>query len=106
MSNTFVPLLVEPTTATPFDGRLRGVQLGSLRITEVRATPHQVRRTSKLIARSDPEHCRHDLRDPLLADRPVGVIAADWGFVDPAHFSRVFRAAYGTTPQEYRHHPA
>ena len=291
VSNTFVPLLVEPTTAMPFDGRLRGVQLGSLRITEVSATPHQVRRTPKLIARSDPEyyklglqlggcclltqdgreasltpgdfaiydtsrpyamsfdgpyrqlvlmlprqqlrlpdnkireitarrvlgghgvgallsallrqlanqldeldrqgsvrladnivdllatvyaeeldltapgaptsrrplmlsimsyierhlaqpdlnptriaaahyistrylhklfheesttvagwvrerrleHCRHDLRDPLLADRPVGVIAAGRGFVDPAHFSRVFRAAYGTTPQEYRH---
>lgn len=291
VSNTFVPLLVEPTTTAPFDGHVHGVQLGSLLITEVTATPHLVRRTPKLIARSDPEyykvglqlggcclltqddreatltpgdfaiydtsrpyamtfdgpyrqlvlmlprtqlrlpdnkirgitarrvpgshgvgallsaflrqlasqldelegqgsvrladnivdllatvyaeeldlatpgaaanrrplllsimsyverhlaepdlnpsriaaahyistrylhklfheesttvagwvrerrleHCRHDLRDPLLADRPVGVIAAGWGFVDPAHFSRVFRAAYGTTPQEYRH---
>lgn len=288
VSNTFVPLLVEPTVAVPFDGRLRGVQLGSLRITEVTATPHRVRRTPKLIARSDPEyyklgvqlagsclitqdnreaaltpgdftiydtsrpyemqfdgpyrqlvlmlprpqlrlpdnkireitarrvlgnhgvgallstflgqlanqlddltsvrladnivdllstvyaeqlnlappntprrplllsimsyvernlsdpnltptriaaahyistrylhklfheesatvagwvrerrleHCRHDLRDPLLADRPVGVIAAGWGFPDPAHFSRVFRSTYGTTPQDYRRTP-
>lgn len=48
------------------------------------------------------ERCRHDLRDPMQADRPVGVIAAGWGFADPAHFSRVFRAAYGSSPNEYR----
>ncbi|MEV0214766.1 helix-turn-helix domain-containing protein [Micromonospora sp. NPDC050695] len=29
-------------------------------------------------------------------------IAARWGFADKAHFSRVFRAAYGTSPQAYR----
>ncbi|HJP79308.1 MAG TPA: helix-turn-helix domain-containing protein [Pseudonocardiaceae bacterium] len=48
------------------------------------------------------ERCRHDLRDPMQADRPVGLIAAGWGFADPAHFSRVFRAAYGSSPNEYR----
>ncbi|MFC4017815.1 helix-turn-helix domain-containing protein [Micromonospora sp. GCM10011542] len=46
--------------------------------------------------------CRRDLTDPALRDQPVRVIAARWGFGDKAHFSRVFRAAHGTTPQTYR----
>ncbi|MEU4553698.1 helix-turn-helix domain-containing protein [Micromonospora violae] len=29
-------------------------------------------------------------------------IAARWGFSDKAHFSRVFRARYGRSPQAYR----
>ncbi|MEU9872377.1 helix-turn-helix transcriptional regulator [Actinomadura sp. NPDC048021] len=48
------------------------------------------------------EHCRRDLRDPLQLHRPVSAIAAGWGFVDAAHFSRLFKAAYGATPREYR----
>ena len=48
------------------------------------------------------EHCRRDLRDPILADRSVGTIAARWGFVDAAHFSRIFRTAFGETPSTYR----
>ncbi|WP_207401016.1 helix-turn-helix domain-containing protein [Actinomadura roseirufa] len=48
------------------------------------------------------EHCRRDLRDPLQLNRPVSVIAARWGFVDAAHFSRLFKAAYGASPREYR----
>ncbi len=48
------------------------------------------------------EHCRRDLRDPILDDRSVGTIAARWGFVDAAHFSRIFRAAFGETPRTYR----
>ena len=36
------------------------------------------------------------------ADRPaVAAVARRWGFSDPAHFSRRFRAAYGTTPREW-----
>ncbi|MEU4401756.1 helix-turn-helix domain-containing protein [Micromonospora orduensis] len=46
--------------------------------------------------------CRRDLTDPALRTQPVQVIAARWGFPDKAHFSRVFRAAYGTSPQAYR----
>ncbi|MEU7173407.1 AraC-like ligand-binding domain-containing protein [Micromonospora tulbaghiae] len=46
--------------------------------------------------------CRRDLADPALSDRPIQVVAARWGFRDKAHFSRVFRAAQGETPQEYR----
>ncbi|MFJ7218538.1 helix-turn-helix domain-containing protein [Amycolatopsis sp. NPDC098790] len=45
---------------------------------------------------------RRDLRDPLLATRSVAAIAARWCFVDAAHFSRAFRAEFGTSPSEYR----
>jgi AraC-like DNA-binding protein len=48
------------------------------------------------------DRCRRDLADPLLAGRPVGAIGARWGFTDAAHFSRVFRAAYGSSPRAYR----
>ncbi|WP_125614569.1 helix-turn-helix domain-containing protein [Specibacter cremeus] len=48
------------------------------------------------------ENCRRDLRDPLLGARSVSAIAARWGFVDAAHFSRIFRAAFGEPPSTYR----
>ena len=48
------------------------------------------------------ERCRRDLLDPLYIDRPVAAIAARWGFVDAAHFSRVFKAAYDQSPSELR----
>ncbi|MBR7673979.1 helix-turn-helix domain-containing protein, partial [Streptomyces daliensis] len=50
------------------------------------------------------EHCRRDLADPRLASLPVHAIATRWGFTHHAHFSRVFRAAYGIPPQELRQH--
>lgn len=45
---------------------------------------------------------RHDLADPLLADAPISAIGARWGLPDPAHFSRIFRAAHGCSPSAYR----
>jgi AraC-like DNA-binding protein len=48
------------------------------------------------------ERCRRDLVNPLFADRPVSAIAARWGFVDAAHFSRTFKAAYEVSPSEFR----
>ena len=48
------------------------------------------------------ENCRRELRDPLQAHRAVSAIAARWGFVDAAHFSRIFRAAFGEPPSSYR----
>lgn len=51
------------------------------------------------------EHCRRDLHDPVFRDRSVASIAARWGFVDAAHFSRVFRAAFGDSPSQYRNRP-
>lgn len=48
------------------------------------------------------EQIRRDLADPLLADRPVSAIAARWGLLDAAHFSRLFRADFGESPSAYR----
>lgn len=51
------------------------------------------------------ERCRRDLINPLMATQPIYAIAARWGFPDKAHFSRLFRATYGLSPQEYRTQP-
>lgn len=48
------------------------------------------------------ERCRRDLLDPAQRQRTVTTIAARWGFTSPAHFSRLFRDAFGTSPSEYR----
>ncbi|AQZ63926.1 hypothetical protein BKM31_22880 [[Actinomadura] parvosata subsp. kistnae] len=48
------------------------------------------------------ERCRLDLAGPRLRPYPVRAIAARWDFSDAAHFSRVFRAAYGALPGRYR----
>jgi len=50
------------------------------------------------------ERCGRDLRDPDLADRPIAAIGARWGYPDPAHFSRLFKSAYGVRPRDYRYH--
>jgi AraC-like DNA-binding protein len=50
------------------------------------------------------DRIRRDLTDPLLEGRPIHAIAARWGFTDPTHFTRAFRAAYNLTPQTYRAH--
>ncbi|MFJ6614977.1 AraC family transcriptional regulator [Streptomyces sp. NPDC091289] len=49
------------------------------------------------------ERARRDLADPALAHTPLHTIAARCGFGAPAHFSRVFRAAHGMSPSDYRH---
>jgi AraC-like DNA-binding protein len=54
------------------------------------------------IRRRRLERCRTDLLDPSLAGRPVGAVAARWGFANAAHFSRLFRDVYGLPPGEYR----
>jgi len=48
------------------------------------------------------EHCGHDLRDARCAARPVAAVGARWGYPDPAHFSRLFKASYGMSPRDYR----
>ncbi|MFC5722759.1 helix-turn-helix domain-containing protein [Streptomyces gamaensis] len=48
------------------------------------------------------EGCRRDLAGPYAADRTVASTAARWGFMDPAHFSRAFKAAHGLSPSDYR----
>ena len=48
------------------------------------------------------ERCRRDMLDPALRAQPVSAIASRWGLTNPAHFSRLFRAAYGSSPAEFR----
>jgi AraC-like DNA-binding protein len=57
---------------------------------------------SEWIRRARLERCRRDLRDRALAGETILQIATRWGMPDPAHFSKVFRAAYGCSPREYR----
>ncbi|OON80152.1 helix-turn-helix domain-containing protein [Streptomyces tsukubensis] len=45
-----------------------------------------------LIRRRRLERCRVDLTG---TGRTVAAVAADWGFTDPAHFSRLFKTTYG-----------
>lgn len=42
---------------------------------------------------------REELTD---SDLPVSTIAHRWGFSDPSHFTRSFKAHYGTSPRAYR----
>lgn len=46
--------------------------------------------------------CRRQLLDPAMRHRSVGAIAFAAGFNDLAHFSRAFRARYGSAPREAR----
>jgi AraC-like DNA-binding protein len=48
------------------------------------------------------ERSRRDLLDPAMLARPAGAIGTRWGLGSPAHFSRLFRAAYGLPPGQYR----
>lgn len=48
------------------------------------------------------EHARRDLTDPAQYGVPLTTIANRWKFADSAHFSRVFKAAYGLSPRGYR----
>jgi AraC-like DNA-binding protein len=57
---------------------------------------------SEWVRRARLERCRRDLADPALAGETILHIATRWGMPDPAHFSKVFRAAYGCSPREHR----
>jgi AraC-like DNA-binding protein len=46
--------------------------------------------------------CRRDLADPALAHLPIAAVGSRWGFPDAAHFSHVYKAAYGTSPRQTR----
>jgi AraC-like DNA-binding protein len=54
------------------------------------------------IWRSRLERVRTDLANPALAHFSIADVASRRGFTSPEHFSRVFRAHYGTTPSAYR----
>ncbi|MFF7653109.1 helix-turn-helix transcriptional regulator [Streptomyces sp. NPDC007983] len=48
------------------------------------------------------EECRKELARGGRSSRTVAAVAQHWGFISPAHFSRVFRAAYGMSPREWQ----
>ncbi|WP_249999249.1 helix-turn-helix domain-containing protein [Actinoplanes sp. M2I2] len=45
---------------------------------------------------------RHELTRPDRRHLPIATIARRWGFRDPTHFTRRFKARYGTTPSQWR----
>ena len=57
---------------------------------------------SRVIRERRLEQCRRDLLAPACRDKAVSAIGAHWGFLDAAHFSRIFKATYGVSPREYR----
>jgi AraC-like DNA-binding protein len=48
------------------------------------------------------ERCREDLEDSGRRRRPITDIAFSWGFSSSSHFSRVFKARFGSSPRQYR----
>ncbi|WP_336922277.1 AraC family transcriptional regulator [Aquipuribacter sp. SD81] len=52
------------------------------------------------------EGAKHELATARGRARPVHAVALSWGFKDPRHFNRRFRAAYGLSPDEWRHEAA
>ncbi|GHF63663.1 hypothetical protein GCM10018790_46940 [Kitasatospora xanthocidica] len=61
---------------------------------------------SRLIHRRRLEACARELARRGSTAPTVSAVAQRWGFVNPAHFSRTFRAAYGVSPREWREAPA
>lgn len=57
---------------------------------------------TRLIRQYRLERCLRTLADPRYASHPLHRIASSWGFTDKAHFSRIFRTAYGMPPSDYR----
>ncbi len=54
------------------------------------------------IQRMRLEACVRDLQQAGPHARPITDIALSWGFANPSHFSRVFRAQKGESPTEFR----
>jgi AraC-like DNA-binding protein len=48
------------------------------------------------------EECRRRLESPACRFMTIEAIARQWGFASAAHFSRVFKSAYGTSPRDWR----
>ncbi|MET8405846.1 helix-turn-helix domain-containing protein [Streptomyces sp900116325] len=56
----------------------------------------------RLIQQRRLEECNRELARRGRTAPTVSAVAQRWGFVNPAHFSRAFRAAYGVSPREWR----
>ncbi|MEU9041643.1 helix-turn-helix domain-containing protein [Kitasatospora sp. NPDC048343] len=60
---------------------------------------------SRLIQQRRLAACARELARRGRTTPTVSAVAQRWGFVNPAHFSRTFRAAYGVSPREWREPP-
>ena len=47
------------------------------------------------------EECRKDIASTGFGD-PISAVARRWGFIDASSFARMFRAAFGMSPREWR----
>jgi AraC-like DNA-binding protein len=50
------------------------------------------------------EGAKAELGRPSARSRSISSVAYSWGFKDPTHFSRRFKAAYGILPRDWRRH--
>jgi AraC-like DNA-binding protein len=57
---------------------------------------------TRLIQTRRLARCRQALEDPLQGHRNISEIAYGWGFSDMSHFGRRFKAAFGSSPRDYR----
>ncbi|WP_455685310.1 AraC-like ligand-binding domain-containing protein [Streptomyces zaomyceticus] len=57
---------------------------------------------SRLIRQRRLEECGRELARRGRTAPTVSAVAQRWGFLNPAHFSRAFRAQYGVSPREWR----
>ncbi|MCZ1009368.1 helix-turn-helix domain-containing protein [Streptomyces lydicus] len=65
---------------------------------------HEEETVAAWIRRQRLERACHDLADPAQRTTPIHAIAARWGFPRATDFTRLFRAAYGMPPSDYRNH--
>ncbi|MFE4512983.1 helix-turn-helix domain-containing protein [Kitasatospora sp. NPDC056783] len=63
---------------------------------------HEGVTVGRLIQRRRLEACARELGRRGRTAPTVSAVAQRWGFANPAHFSRSFRAAYGVSPREWR----
>lgn len=57
---------------------------------------------SAYILRARLEKCACHIKDAWLRGQTITDVALRWGFNNPTHFSRSFKAQYGMTAREYR----
>ncbi|MGW2989210.1 helix-turn-helix domain-containing protein [Streptomyces goshikiensis] len=50
------------------------------------------------------EECRRELARTPIRTSTVAAVAHRWGFISAAHFSRVFRDAFGISPSQWQTH--
>jgi AraC-like DNA-binding protein len=63
---------------------------------------HQGETVCGHIRRRRLDRVHRALMDPGLAHRSIAGLAAQWGFTEASHFSKLFRAEFGVSPREFR----